>query len=507
MAAAARWDTVLSTFTADCPPPVAQALTTPLLVTLARAIYNPRPGETLAAIAHQPAELLDPARFPTRQDIERHLFDVFVPAAYRPHPDRSRRCRWTAAQAKRWLVFLARDLEHRRSGATDLGWWELSGAAPRPLAGISVGLVAGLAGALGFPFPMELGLGLISALLAGLLVRTWVRRDLTGLTKGRVGGLLGSLLGALCALVVFGAGTGNPPFGLLLASILTFGIAVAHLSRFFAALVGGFVGEFVAAFLYRASLVHKIGATVGHVALLVNGLGFWLAVGLAVGLAGRSAPARELRWSPVGFGYGLACGLVTGFVAWIQVGSTGGLVIGLASMIVGGYALSLFTVMPADLKKATTPKAVLVRDRATFRSACLGLWLGLISVLVVTFILNPSDGLPSGFPVGLRVGLATFIVVGICFGFLQACWGSFALARWWLAATRHLPWRLMTFLDDAHTHRGVLRQVGAVYQFRHVELQRRLASDRRPSPLRNPSGRVHGGGIQQVAGERRGVMS
>jgi hypothetical protein len=32
----------------------------------------------------------------------------------------------------------------------------------------------------------------------------------------------------------------------------------------------------------------------------------------------------------------------------------------------------------------------------------------------------------------------------------------------------------MIFLDDAH--RGVLRQAGAVYQFRHRELQRRLAT-------------------------------
>jgi hypothetical protein len=32
----------------------------------------------------------------------------------------------------------------------------------------------------------------------------------------------------------------------------------------------------------------------------------------------------------------------------------------------------------------------------------------------------------------------------------------------------------MSFLADAH-QRGVLRQAGAVYQFRHVELQRRLA--------------------------------
>jgi NACHT domain len=490
MAAAARWDTVLSTLTAERPPPVAQALTTPLLVTLARAIYNPRPGETLAAIAHQPAELLDPARFPTRQDIERHLFDVFIPAAYRSHPDRSRRRPWTADQAKRWLVFLARDLEHRQRPTTDLAWWELSGAAPRALAGISVGLVAGLVVALGFPVPMELGLGLISALVAGLLVRTWVRRDRMGLTKGLAGGLFGGLLGALAALVVFGSGVGGPHIGsVLVTGSFTFGIALAPLSRFFAGLVGGFVGEFVAALLHHASLVHKIGETVGPVAWLINGLGVWLAAGLAVGLADRSAPARELRRSPAGFGYGLACGLAVGFVVWIQVGSTGGLVIGLASTIAGGYVGGLFAVMPADLTKATTPRAVLVRDRAIFRSTCLGLGLslGLIEMLVITFNPSSSGGVLHGFRVGLGAGLADFIAAGLPFGFLQACWGSFTLARWWLAAARHLPWRLMTFLDDAHMHRGVLRQVGAVYQFRHVELQRRLASDRRPSPPQNPS--------------------
>jgi hypothetical protein len=38
-----------------------------------------------------------------------------------------------------------------------------------------------------------------------------------------------------------------------------------------------------------------------------------------------------------------------------------------------------------------------------------------------------------------------------------------------------LPWRLVRFLADAHEQRGVLRQAGAAYQFRHVELQRHLA--------------------------------
>jgi len=48
----------------------------------------------------------------------------------------------------------------------------------------------------------------------------------------------------------------------------------------------------------------------------------------------------------------------------------------------------------------------------------------------------------------------------------------FFTARTWLALRGRLPRQLMTFLADAHAHRGVLRQVGAVYQFRHIELQR-----------------------------------
>lgn len=48
--AAARWDPVLRAFAADHPPPVTQALTTPLMVTLARIIYNLRPGEDMAAV-------------------------------------------------------------------------------------------------------------------------------------------------------------------------------------------------------------------------------------------------------------------------------------------------------------------------------------------------------------------------------------------------------------------------------------------------------------------------
>ncbi|MFC5103265.1 hypothetical protein [Kibdelosporangium philippinense] len=46
----------------------------------------------------------------------------------------------------------------------------------------------------------------------------------------------------------------------------------------------------------------------------------------------------------------------------------------------------------------------------------------------------------------------------------------------WLALRGHLPWRLIPFLEDAH-QRGVLRQNGGVYQFRHARLRDHLARE------------------------------
>jgi hypothetical protein len=54
-------------------------------------------------------------------------------------------------------------------------------------------------------------------------------------------------------------------------------------------------------------------------------------------------------------------------------------------------------------------------------------------------------------------------------------WGPWLIARCWLALRGHLPWNLMSFLDDAHS-RGVLRQSGGVYQFRHARLQEYLST-------------------------------
>jgi hypothetical protein len=103
--------------------PAGQALSTPLMVALARAIYNPRPGEAAGAMP-DPAELCG---LTDRAAVEAHLFDAFIPAAYR-HSAQGRwttgRGHWTAGQAERWMAFLARHLE-QTIGTPDLAWWQL----------------------------------------------------------------------------------------------------------------------------------------------------------------------------------------------------------------------------------------------------------------------------------------------------------------------------------------------------------------------------------------------
>jgi hypothetical protein len=73
------------------------------------------------------------------------------------------------------------------------------------------------------------------------------------------------------------------------------------------------------------------------------------------------------------------------------------------------------------------------------------------------------------------VVVAGWVALGFWLSTSQAAWPSYLLTVGWLGFGHRLPRSLMGFLADAH-QRGVLRQVGAVYQFRHIDLQHRLAT-------------------------------
>ena len=178
-------------------------------------------------------------------------------------------------------------------------------------------------------------------------------------------------------------------------------------------------------------------------------------------LAGSSrAPARGIGMTTIG--------LVAGPVAGLTVGLAFGLPFG---FMAGLMVLFLFGIAPVegDLTRATSPEAGLADDRKA----------ALLIVITGMFAFGTAVGLVVGLPFGLAFGIAAGLAAGLVAGswaslYLSA-WPSYMLARGWLALRHELPWSLMDFLADAH-RRGVLRQVGAVYQFRHINLQRRLAA-------------------------------
>ncbi|HWH01200.1 MAG TPA: NACHT domain-containing protein, partial [Pilimelia sp.] len=139
-----RWRPLLEEIARQPDGPVAAALSSPLVVSLVRAVY--------AADATQPAELLDRARFPDRTAVEEHVFDAVIPTAYDPSPrpepagagpTAGAGRPWSRDDAHRALTVLARRLTDATGG--DLAWWEMHRAVPRPVVVGAYAVVAFLA--------------------------------------------------------------------------------------------------------------------------------------------------------------------------------------------------------------------------------------------------------------------------------------------------------------------------------------------------------------------------
>jgi hypothetical protein len=116
-------------------------------------------------------------------------------------------------------------------------------------------------------------------------------------------------------------------------------------------------------------------------------------------------------------------------------------------------------VVSTNPSSAATPESALRADRgSTLVPAVMVVLPGALATMLLRH------------PYGILFGLA-FAAGWTMFG----AWTRYTAARVILASRRRLPWRTMTFLRDA-ADRGALRQVGAVYQFRHPRLRDRLAS-------------------------------
>ena len=429
--AATAWDLVIAELWKQETPAsvnLARVLSTPLMVALARTMYSDAPDR-------DPAELLDPARFSAESSIEEHLLAGFVPTVYRrraperatggePHGYRN----WDPEHAGRWLGYLAHHLGRSGRDRLDLAWWQIGDSLRRPTRIIAVMLAAALCVS-------------VCQWLFGLL-------DPQLVPGGEVllqGALVGPIVGLACGLAygimaAFGGG-GFEPVRVRLRLPGTHGSigrrpVRATLARFGLFLLGGFVG----------------GVGIGGVVSVERMLEYRLSLTSPVAIDGTL-----LNLLFFGLIFGLACGLVFGLMATLEA--------------------------PLDTTSAATPTALLSSNRATVTRQVLVLvpMLALTTALEGRLIVDLLHGGLLGRP--LYWNLADQLVVGAISGFGGAfvyalsctAWGQWViLSRIWLPLTGRLPWDTAAFLDDAY-RRGVLRQTGAVYQFRHIRLQHHLA--------------------------------
>jgi hypothetical protein len=187
----------------------------------------------------------------------------------------------------------------------------------------------------------------------------------------------------------------------------------------------------------------------------VVGLPAGAVVGILFGVSRLSWGTLFLAWSLT-----LACLFAGGFLF-----GYGMPVAGVALMIA---ATGLF-LAPAGMFR-TGGNLRLGRHSALVRAPAAGL----LFATVYAVVRDPYRG-PLPIEVAHLLGLACAAAIAWTLTCTQ--WGGWLLARTWLALTFRLPWRLGAFLRDAH-RRGVLRNEGGVYQFRHARLQDRLAADR-----------------------------
>jgi hypothetical protein len=149
--------------------------------------------------------------------------------------------------------------------------------------------------------------------------------------------------------------------------------------------------------------------------------------------------------------------------------------------LTAGLVLALMAVLetPLDTGSAVNRATVVRQVLVLAPTICLMLAFG--SHLVIALLPEPP------VPVNWTFGEALFLgAVGGFGGALSyalgfTAWGQWVLmSRVWLPLTGRLPWATVAFLKDAYD-RGVLRQAGAVYQFRHARLKDHLRHTR-PAP-------------------------
>jgi hypothetical protein len=430
-ARSSRWHDLIEHLREHPGSALAQALSTPLMLTLVRDIY--RSEEVL----HQLIDVRN-GRPGSRETIENYLLDRVLTAAYvqRPSPSPPP---YTIIQARRWLGQLARRM--KEDGTRNLAWWRIHRWAPAwPRAFVTVGamsvvsafIVGPLAGlaihmhllaafrvgsmvALGAVFGKALGFAFMFGL--GLLFmsprdgespqrgdrRGWSRSDIfmavplllgvgvgVGLERGLVGGLEYRVVGVLMASFVvgvgfvLGGGHSQPLSGLRWDR-------TANSTNLHAGLMIGVAAGLVVGFGYGLVYGFKYGLAPG----LIVGIGYIC----VIALRGRSSTQQnQSMWS------------------WTDIPAT--LVVGLCIAIASSAGYGIIYVLIVIL----SGRSPLQRSRPRWSSITTPTTVlaGLVVGLVIGVVFALTHGLGFAFKgPGLVLGLLFGLTVGLLLGLRQ----------------------------------------------------------------------------------------
>ncbi|WP_234429206.1 helix-turn-helix transcriptional regulator [Streptomyces sp. AV19] len=391
---------------------LAAVLTTPLMVALARAVHSDASGP-------DPAALLDTRRFHGPEELEDHLLENFTVTVYRPGPDHrpggGPRRDVDPERARYWLGHLAHHLT--RLDTTDLEWWRLGSGLPRTTRTLVTGAVVFLTVAL---------LDLVAGAVTRTLAYPLVDGPATGLLAGTVFGIV----------YWFAVAPGNAAVAPSGARIKVFG---------------------------RGARIRRRTAP-RFVAGLLCGLAFGVCYGFVHGAVNSALWHGDL---PDALRAGLGDGIGFGLVFALGAGPT--------------FGLLALCETPLDIRSAVNPAGLLRANRLTVIAQLL-VWAPAFGLLVgfgAGWVMRPVSALLGPLPwsptAALQLGVTSGLGGSLGYALALTAWGQWVVfARIWLPLTGRLPWSVVAFVEDAY-RRGVLRQAGAVYQFRHARLQEHLA--------------------------------
>jgi hypothetical protein len=416
----AAWERIADHLVADGSSPLAQALNTPLMLTLVSDAYT---------AGKDPAELLDVGSFPTTTSIQDHLLDQVLPSSYTS--DR-RAGGYSLSQAQRWLSYIAYGM--LREDSRDVVWSQISGWVPIWLSRIAYGALFGLI--------------IFCAAWLGVAASPLVGDGCFAPAAWGVAGAGAYIVGASLDYRV----SGMPVVALVL------GIATGV----WIGMLGGLA--------FGLLLVPWAGVTLGLSLGLVTGSAVGVAIGLVlVWLGMKNVRVAARRSWPATLGIGSIApstiALILAFsLAFVLLASPRSQLVAILAAVFGvSVGLIGDVVMSAQSSDsdAPTPRVSLRYDIIAW--SVLGLVIGIAGAFIFGFAFQ--TGFASSFAwigLGLAIALAASHASGYTFAVMV------------MAVTRRGPVRLLRFLEDAR-RRQILRRVGWVYQFRHARLQDRLA--------------------------------